>query len=110
MLRLRPVLPGEIVAAVSGINGLSVVSAPPKHLSEGAVSERIDVRRGKIVAYVLFPTPLGRKGSYTINIGTFSRSAEGKTFVKDLADALQEKFGPPSFVPQIEPIINDGGP
>ena len=45
-----------------------------------------------------------------MDIGTDSRSAEGKAFVKDLADALQKKFGDPSVVPQVKPIVNDGGP
>ncbi|MFY9985129.1 MAG: hypothetical protein WAK31_10235 [Chthoniobacterales bacterium] len=110
VLRLEPLGRGEVIAVVSRLNGVSVDSLPPKGLPQGGNWRRINVRRGNVVALVSFPTPEARKYFYDISIDTSSRSAEGKTFVKDLADALQKKFGDPSVVPQVERIVNDGGP
>jgi hypothetical protein len=110
VIRLQPLRRGEVVAVVSGLKGVSVDGLPPSDLPKGGNWERITVRRKDLAAVVWFPTPAGRKYFYAINIDTFSRSAEARFFVKDLADSLQRKFGDPSVVPQVERTVNDGGP
>jgi hypothetical protein len=110
VVSLEPLQTGEIVAAISGMNGVSISGLPLRHVPEGWLYESIGVTRGNVVAFIRFPTPLGRKSSDAISIDTSLRSADGKAFVRDLADALQKRFGNSAVRPRVEPLVNDGGP
>jgi hypothetical protein len=79
-------------------------------LSDDSPGGVVTVRRGNVVAFVRFPNRIRRRDSDAINIDTASRSATGKAFVKDLADALQIRFGLSGVRPLVEPDISDGGP
>jgi hypothetical protein len=113
---VRSVTPEDIAAVASGMKAVSVITTPPKNLSVTSADISFEVKRGNVVAVVTFPTftvvkyDSAYKSVATINISTYSRSAASKAFVKDLADALQHKFGDPSFVPPVERLVNDGGP
>jgi len=81
-----------------------------------ALTTVFEVKRGNVVAAVVFPTftvvksHSSFKSVATITILTNSRSAAGEAFVKDLADAPQRKFGDWSVSPRVERLINDSGP
>ena len=58
----------------------------------------------------MFPTPAGLKSRLSsIIVGTQTQSVDGKTFVKELADKLQKKFGEPSKPPQVVRSVKDSG-
>jgi hypothetical protein len=64
----------------------------------------------KPVAVVMFPTRAGLKDRLSsIVIGTQTQSADGKTFVNELAHNLQKKFGDPSRKPQTVRSVKDNG-
>jgi hypothetical protein len=106
----RSVPPNAVVAVVGKMNGVSIVSPPTKNLPPDTVLNSVQVKRGEVVAVVMFPTRAGLKNRLSsIVIGTQTQSTEGKTFVSDLATKLQEKFGDPSRKPQIARSIKDHG-
>jgi hypothetical protein len=102
-LRYKQNVPSSAVVAVVGkMKGVSVVSPPAKNLPPDTVLNNVQVKRGDVIAVVMFPTRAGLKSRLSsIVVGTQTQSAEGKTFVKDLADGLQKKFGEPSKSPQV---------
>jgi hypothetical protein len=58
----------------------------------------------------MFPTRAGLKSRLSsIVVGTETQSAEGKIFVKDLADSLQKKFGESSKSPQVVRSVKEAG-
>jgi hypothetical protein len=106
----RSVPPNAVVAVVGKMNGVAIVSPPTKNLPPDTVLNSVQVKRGDVVAVVMFPTRAGLKNRLSsIVIGTQTQSAEGKTFVSDLAAKLQDKFGDPSRKPQIARSIKDHG-
>ena len=89
---------------------VSVVSPPPKNLPADSVLNSMQVKRGDVIAIVMFPTRAGLKSRLSsIVIGTQAQSVDGKTFVKDLADKLQKKFGDPSKSPQVVRSVKEAG-
>jgi len=101
---------GAVVAVVGKMKGVSVVSPPAKNLSADTVLNNVQVKRGDVIAVVMFPTRAGLKSRLSsIVVGTQAQSAEGKTFVKDLADKLQNKFGEPSKSPQVVRSVKEAG-
>jgi hypothetical protein len=110
-LRHNPsVPPNAVVAVVGKINGVSIVSPPAEKLPPDTVLNSVQVKRGDIVAVVMFPTRAGLKNRLSsIVIGTQMQSAEGKTFVSDLASKLQARFGDPSRKPEIARSVKDHG-
>ena len=101
---------GAVVAVVGKIKGVSVVSPPAKNLPPDTILNNVQVKRGDVIAVVMFPTRAGLKNRLSsIVIGTQTQSAEGKTFVKDLADSLQKKFGEPSKSPQVVRSVKEAG-
>ena len=100
----QPLRPGEIVAVIRGMNGVSIVGLPRRHLPEGYKYDTITVRRGNVVAVISFRTLLGRKTSD--NIGIDASSPDGRALVRDLADALQRKFGKSAVRPHVEAEVN----
>lgn len=101
---------GAVVAVVGKMKGVSVVSPPSKNLPPDTVLNNVQVKRGDVIAVVMFPTPAGLKSRLSsIVVGTQTQSAEGKTFVKDLADNLQRKFGEPSKSPQVVRSVKEAG-
>jgi hypothetical protein len=104
----RSVPPNAVVAVVGKMNGVAIVSPPTKNLPPDTVLNSVQVKRGDVVAVVMFPTRAGLKNRLSsIVIGTQTQSAEGKTIVSDLAAKLQDKFGDPSRKPQIARSIKD---
>jgi hypothetical protein len=100
----------SLVAVVGKMKGVSVVSLPPKNLPADTVLNSMQVKRGDVIAVVMFPTRAGLKSRLSsIVIGTQSQSPDGRTFVKDLADKLQKKFGDPSKSPQVVRSVNESG-
>ena len=110
-LRHNPSVPPNAVLAVVGkIKGVSIVSPPAKKLPPDTVLNSVQVKRGEIVAVVMFPTRAGLKNRLSsIVIGTQTQSADGKTFVSDLAAKLQARFGNPSRKPEIARSVKDHG-
>jgi hypothetical protein len=100
------ILPTGVVAAVNKMKNVAVVS-PAKNLPADTVLQNIQVKRKDIVAIVMFPTAAGLKQQLTsIMIGTESKSADGKDFVKDLTDTLQKKYGDSSTPPRAVRSMN----
>ena len=92
------------------MKGVSVVSSPPKNLPADTVLNSMQVKRGDVIAVLMFPTRAGLKSHLSsIVIGTQSQSPDGRTFVKDVADKLQKKFGDPSKSPQVVRSIKEAG-
>jgi hypothetical protein len=107
----RSVPPNTVVAVVGKIKDVSIVSPPQKNLPADTMLNSVQVKRGGIVAVVMFPTRAGLKNRLSsIVIGTQTQSAEGKTFVSDLANKLQAKFGDPSRKPAIARSVKDHAP
>jgi hypothetical protein len=101
---------GAVVAVVGKMKGVSVVSPPAINLPPDTVLNNVQVKRGDVIAVVMFPTRAGLKSRLSsIVVGTQTQSAEGKTFVKDLADSLQKKFGEPSKSPQVVRSVKEAG-
>ena len=102
--------PNAVVAVVGKMKGVAVVSPPAKNLPADTVLNNVQVKRGDIIAVVMFPTQAGLKSRLSsIVVGTQTQSAEGKTFVKELADKLQKKFGEPSKSPQVIRSVKESG-
>jgi len=102
--------PNSVVAAVGKMNGVSVVSPPAKNLPPDTVLNNVQVKRGDVIAVVMFPTRAGLKSRLSsIVVGTQTQSVEGKAFVKELADKLQKKFGEPSKSPQVVRSVKESG-
>jgi hypothetical protein len=103
-VHLRPnknILPTGVVAVVSKMKNVAVVSPAAKNLPADSVLQSIQVKRQDVVAIVMFPTAAGLKDQVTsIIIGTQSKSLDGKAFVKDLSDTLQKKYGDSSTPPR----------
>ena len=100
----------SLVAVVGKMKNVAVVSPPPKNLPADSVLNSMQVKRGEVIAVVMFPTRAGLKSRLSsIVIGTQSQSADGRTFVKDLADKLQKKFGDPSKSPQVVRSVKEAG-
>ena len=100
----------SVVAVVGKMKDVSVVSPPPKNLPADSVLNSMQVKRGEVIAVVMFPTRAGLKSRLSsIVIGTQSQSVDGKTFVKDLADKIQRKFGDPSKSPQVIRSVKEAG-
>ena len=98
----QDVPPNSVVSVVGKMKGVSVVSPPAKDLPPDSVLNNLQVKRGDVIAVVMFPTRAGLKSRLSsIVVGTPSQSADGRTFIKDLADKLQKKFGDPSKLPQV---------
>ena len=92
------------------MKNVAVVSPPPKNLPADSVLNSMQVKRGEVIAVVMFPTRAGLKSRLSsIVIGTQSQSADGRTLVKDLADKLQKKFGDPSKSPQVVRSVKEAG-
>jgi hypothetical protein len=110
-LRHNQNVPSSAVVAVVGkMKGVSVVSPPDKNLPLDTVLNNVQVKRGDVIAVVMFPTRAGLESRLSsIVVGTQTQSAEGKTFVKDLADKLQNKFGEPSKSPQVVRSVREAG-
>jgi hypothetical protein len=110
-LRHNQNVPSSAVVAVIGkMKGVSVVSPPDKNLPLDTVLNNVQVKRGDVIAVVMFPTRAGLESRLSsIVVGTQTQSAEGKTFVKDLADKLQNKFGEPSKSPQVVRSVREAG-
>lgn len=101
---------GEVVAVVTKMKGVSVVSPPPKQPPQDSALEGIQVKRGDVVAIVMFPTPIGLKQKvFSIIVGTQSQSADGKAFVQDLANTLQKKYGDSAHPPGSVKAVRRGG-
>jgi hypothetical protein len=101
---------GALVAVVGKMKGVSVVSPPAKNSPPDTVLNNVEVKRGDVIAVVMFPTRAGLKNRLSsIVVGTQTQSAEGKTFVEDLADNLQKKFGEPSKSPQVIRSVKESG-
>ncbi|MBV8274965.1 MAG: hypothetical protein JO170_06870 [Verrucomicrobia bacterium] len=99
-----------VVGVVGKIKGVSVVSPPAKNLPPDTVLNNIQVKRGDVIAVVMFPTRVGLKSRLSsIVVGTQSQSADGKIFVKELADKLQKRFGEPSKSPQVTRSVRETG-
>ena len=97
----QKILPTGVVAAVSKMKDVAVVSPAAENLPADSVLQNIQVKRKDVVAIVMFPTAAGLKQQMTsIIIGTQSKSSDGKDFVKDLTDTLQKKYGDSSTPPQ----------
>ena len=102
--------PNSVVTVVGKMKGVSVVSPPAKNLPPDTVLNNVQVKRGDIIAVVMFPTLAGLKSRLSsIVVGTQTQSTEGKTFVKELADKLQKKFGEPSKSPQVVRSVKEAG-
>jgi len=102
--------PNAVVAVVGKIKGVSVVSPPQKNLPPDTVLNSVQVKRGDVVAVVMFPTHAGLKSRLSsIVIGTQTQSANGKEFVDELADNLQKKFGDPSRKPKTVRSVDYAG-
>ena len=96
------------MAVVGKMKGVSIVSPPSKSLPPDTVLNGVQVKRGGVVAVVMFPTRTGLKNRLSsIVIGTQTESADGKTFVSELANNLQKKFGDPSRKPQTVRSVKD---
>ena len=105
------ILPTGVVAAVSKMKNVAVVSPAAKNLPAGTVLQNIQVKRQDVVAIVMFPTAAGLKQQVTsIIIGTQSKSVDGKDFVKDLTDTLQKKYGDSSTPLQAVRSLNQPQP
>jgi len=97
----KNILPTGVVAVVSKMKNVAVVSPAAKNLPADSVLQSIQVKRKDVVAIVMFPTAAGLKDQVTsIIIGTQSKSLDGKDFVKDLTDTLQQKYGDSSTPPR----------
>lgn len=95
------ILPTGVVAVITKMKNVAVVSPAAKNLPAGTVLQNIQVKRSDVVAIVMFPTAAGLKQQLTsIIIGTQSNSIDGKDFVKDLTDTLQKKYGDSSTPPR----------
>jgi|GEM_PF-3241410 hypothetical protein len=106
----QSVPPNAVVAVVGKIKGVSVVSPPQKNLPPDTVLNSVQVKRGDVVAVVMFPTHAGLKSRLSsIVIGTQTQSANGKEFVDELADNLQKKFGDPSRKPKTVRSVDYAG-
>ena len=102
---------GGVVAVVKRIKGVTVVSPPPKQPPQDNDFEGLQVKRGDVVAIVMFPTPVGLKQkASSIIVATQSQSAGGKAFVKDLADALHKKYGDTARPRADVKAVRGGGP
>jgi hypothetical protein len=102
--------PNAVVAVVGKMKGVSVVSPPQKNLSPDTVLNSVQVKRGNVVAVVMFPTRAGLKSRLSsIVIGTQTQSADGKDFINDLVDNLQKKFGDPARQPKIVRSVENAG-
>ena len=100
----------SLVAVVGKMKNVAVVSPAPKNLPADSVLNSMQVKRGEVIAVVMFPTRAGLKSRFSsIVIGTQTQSADGKVFVKDLADNLQKKFGDPSKSPQVVRSVKEAG-
>jgi hypothetical protein len=100
--------PNAVVAVVGKMKDVSIVSPPSKSLPPDTVLNSVQVKRGGVVAVVMFPTRTGLKNKLSsIVIGTQTESADGKTFVSELAHNLQKKFGDPSRKPQTVRSVKD---
>jgi len=101
---------GTVVSVVGKMKGVSVVSPPARNLPPDSVLNNIQVKRGDVIAVVMFPTRAGLKNRLSsIVVGTQSQSADGKIFVKELANKLQKKFGDPSKSPQVVRSVKESG-
>ena len=86
------------------------MSPPARNLPPDTVLNNVQVKRGDVIAVVMFPTRAGLKSRLSsIVVGTQTQSVEGKTFVKDLADGLQKKFDEPSKSPQVVRSVKEAG-
>ena len=102
--------PNAVVAVVGKMKGVAVLSSPAKNLPADTVLNNVQVKRGDVIAVVMFPTRAGFKSRLSsIVVGTQTQSVEGKSFVKDLADNLQKKFGEPSKSPQVVRSVKEAG-
>jgi hypothetical protein len=100
----------SVVSVVGKMKGVSVVSPPSKGLPPDSVLNNLQVKRGDVIAVVMFPTRAGLKSQLSsIVVGTASQSADGRTFIKDLAGKLQRKFGDPSKSPQVVRSVKAAG-
>jgi hypothetical protein len=100
---------GSVVAVVGKMKGVAVVSPPAKNLPPDTVVNNVQVKRGDVIAVVVFPTRAGLKSRLSsIIVGTQTQSVDGKNFVKELADKLQKKFGEPSKSPQVVRSVKEG--
>src|ERR1700759_2808444 len=85
--------PNSVVAVVGKMKGVAVVSPPAKNLPADTVLNNVQVKRGDIIAVVMFPTQAGLKSRLSsIVVGTQTQSGESKTLVKELAYNVQNKF------------------
>ena len=109
---IRAIAPDDVVTVISKMKNVSIVSGPPKKFrAEDAVVEGVRVKRGSVVAIVMFPTANGLlRGFSSINVSTQWLGPGGEAFVRDLAEAMQNRFGDPAATVKIAPIINDSGP
>src|ERR1700747_3877379 len=86
--------PNAVVAVVGKMKGVAVVSPPAKNLPPDTVLNNVEVKRGDVIAVVMFPTRAGLKNRLSsIVVGPQTPSAEGTTFVKALADSQHTKLG-----------------
>jgi hypothetical protein len=108
--KTQSVPPHAVVAVVGKMKGVSIVSPPQKNLSSDTVLNSVQVKRGNVVAVVMFPTRAGLKNRLTsIVIGTQTQSADGRDFIKELADLLQKRFGDPSRQPKTVRSVDYAG-
>jgi hypothetical protein len=107
---IRAIAPDDLVAVISKMENVSIVSGPHKFRAD-AILDGVRVKRGNVVALVQFPTATGlRHGFSSINISTQWLGPGGDAFVRDLAEAMQSRFGDRAATVKIVPMINDGGP